>query len=78
MSEVNKEFLKKLTDQELVDEYHDRWNWNDLKDKSESIIWKICDRYEEETGFDVDVQQMEMALTDEILKRFALMVSRGI
>lgn len=74
---INKEFLSELTDEELVTEYLDRDNWNELRDKSESIVWKLCDQYDKEYGNDDDmtmVDEMETALTNEMLERFVVMV----
>lgn len=76
MEEVSKDFLKKLTDQELADEFCDRPKWNDYEDKADSLVWKLCDRYDDETGVFVDVQTMEEALTNEMLERFVLLIRK--
>ncbi|MFD0587723.1 hypothetical protein ACFQZE_06890 [Paenibacillus sp. GCM10027627] len=73
---INKEFLAKLSDEELVAEFLDRDRWNDLKDKSESLVWKLCDRYDEEysTSEEIFVDEMDNALTYEMVERFVAFV----
>ncbi|MCM3628776.1 hypothetical protein M3194_15640 [Paenibacillus glycanilyticus] len=76
--EVYEEFAKRLTNKQLSDVMTE--DWNNIEDRSESHLHRLCDFLEDELGTtltDDDVvwaDKMHSAIVSEVIDRFIEMV----
>lgn len=66
--EVNNSFLANLSDEELVIIFK-----NEDQGRG-SPLWDLCDKYDDEFGGDMLIDEMFIALREEIISRFTNLV----